>query len=224
MIVIILHTTFASIARPMNIIEGYSECSDLLLVENKEHWNFLNKSTNNYENGSNNNCSDALADAEKCPTELTILTRELEMIPKNLFAKCFTRLTFLNMSNCGINEISRNRFTYAEHLIKLDLSRNRISELPSNVFELAPNIEIIDLSNNRIETEGIDEYAFEKCISLKQLDLSNNRLLRIGNDWLIPLVNLEVLNLNDNSADGDGRKKFQFRITQYYNNTNLVTL
>lgn len=150
------------------------------------------------------------------------MTRELVIIPKNLFVNCFTRLAFLNMSNYGVKEIARNHFKGAKHLIKLDLSRNQLSILPSNVFELAPNIEIIDLSCNQIGTDGIDEYTFETCTSLKQLDLSNNRIGKIGENWLAPLKSLQVLNLNDNS-DENGQK-FQFKISDYSNNFELVSL
>lgn len=225
MVVLLVHTTFVNTVFSLPTIVGYSQWSNLLLIENKGHWNFLNESTNVYENGANYNCSDASTDAEKCPTELTIIEKELKAIPINLFAACFARLNYLNMSNCGITEISWNRFQYAENLIILDLSRNSIRKLPSNIFDLAPNVEKIDLSHNGLGRDSIDVYAFEKCSSLKVLDLSYNYLHgHIDNNWLAPLTNLEVLNLSYNYYSNDYQNALVFNIEDFYGNVNLVSI
>lgn len=223
--VLVVLTTVVNNVFSLPTIVGHSQWSKLLLIGNKGHWNFLNESTNVYENGAIYNCSDALTDAEKCPTELTIIEEELQAIPINLFAGCFARLNYLNMSKCGITEISWNRFQYAEHLIILDLSRNKITKLPSNIFDLAPNVEKIDLSHNEIVAKNVDDYAFEKCSSLKELDLSYNKLQHIhiyNRNWLAPLTNLEVLNLNYNYLNYQG--SLVFDIEDYYNNVNLVSI
>lgn len=167
------------------------------------------------------NCNNARTDARKCPTELTIAARELRTIPKNLFANCFTRLKFLKVSNCGIREISEDGFSYADNLIKLDLSHNQISKVANYTFDLAPKVEVIDLSYNRIGTQGIEEFAFDKCTSLKQLNLTNNSLKYISSGWLTPLTNLQVIDL---SNFGSKEESFAFATTAFYNNTNLVSL
>lgn len=94
------------------------------------------------------------------------------------------------------------------------------------VFEFVANIESIDLSHNEINNDGINKYAFERCNSLKKLDLSNNQLLNIPFDrnWLVPLKNLEEINLNDEDNFENCQDRFQFVISDYYHNTNLVLL
>lgn len=213
--------TIVTVVFPLTTIRGYSQWSGLVLIESNGHWNFLNRTTHFMVDCSIFNCYNARTDARKCPTELSIVASELKTIPKNLFANCFTRLKFLKVSNCGIWEISRDDFTYADNLIKLDLSHNQISKVPKYTFELAPKVEIIDLSNNRIETHGIEEFAFEKSTSLKQLNLTNNSLKYISSDWLAPLTSLEVLDL---SNFGSKAENFAFATTAFYNNTNLISL
>lgn len=206
-------------------IKGYSQWSGLRLIESKQYWNFLNESTNSVTNCSIYNCNVGRLDAEICPTQLEIVANDLKTIPENLFVNCFARLNFLNVSNCGIVEISRHNFSYAYHLIKLDLSHNRIKKVPEHVFELAPSIEIIDLSYNNIGNYGIDSHAFEKCLSLKELYLSNNHVADIGFNrlnWVVPLTSLEVINLNDNIKNRES--DFDFLYGYFYKNTNLVSL
>lgn len=159
-------------------------------------------------------CENASPDVETCPTELTIIASDLKTVPKNLFANYFTRLNFLNLSNCGIEEISKDSFIHAGNLIKLDLSRNKITKLLESTFVFAPKIEIIDLSHNQI-SHSVDKLTFDNCTSLRELDLSYNNM--ITNDWVAPLANLEVLHLLEFN-------RVNFNIEEYYNNTNLVTL
>lgn len=223
--VLVLQSASLSFSFLRPSIKGYSQWSGLRLIESKGHWNFLNESTNALTNCSIYNCNDGRVDAETCPTRLKIVTDVLTTFPNNLFVNCFTRLNFLNVSNCSIEQISRNSFAFAYNLNKLDLSHNHISKVPSYTFQLAPNVEIIDLSYNQIGKDGIDSYAFEKCFSLKQLDLSNNNIAYITHtrkNWIAPLTNLEVLNLSDNC--GSGGIDFAFALSDFYNNTKLVSL
>lgn len=225
MAILVLQMTTVSCASSGPYIKGYSQWSGLRLIESKNHWNFLNESTNSVTNCSNYYCDVGRLDAEICPTQLKIVANELITIPENLFVNCFARLNFLSVSNCGIKEISRPIFSYAYRLIKLDLSHNQIAKVPKNVFEFAPSIEIIDLSHNKIRGLGIDYYAFEKCLSLKELDLSSNQFLYVGYmgvNWIAPLMNLEVINLSDNNRNKE--REIDFLIGNFHNNRNLVSL
>lgn len=189
-----------------------------MFIESNDNWDFLNRSSQS--NCSVLDCRAALMDAKKCPTNLTIISLELKTVPRNLLAICFPRFKLLTMQSCGIEEISRNSFAYAYNLIELDLSANRISKLSNHTFELLPKVEIINLSSNRIGVDGIEAFAFEKCKSLKTLVITNNDFTHISETkkWLIPLKNLEVLEI------GNSQMNFDFAISDFYNNTNLVSL
>lgn len=219
--VLVLQTTFGSIAYPSGTITGYSDREGVFFIDNNENWNYWNESTNVIKHCSSFDCGDTSTLLGNCPTELTVVASDLKTVPNNLFVNCFKRLNILNLSKCGIEEIHRHRFENADNLIRLDLSYNQITSLTCRLFKFAPKVELIDLSHNRIGT--IDEYAFENCTSLKQLGLSNNSVLIILSDsnWLVPLKNLEVLNLNDFESDGNG---FFFFISEFHENVNLVSL
>lgn len=231
-VLVLLVTTFGTSAS-FNFIDGQSEWAKITLVQNKGIWHFLNESTNEYVDGTISNCSDATIDAEKCPTELTIFKENLGEISENLFDGVFARLNIVNMNNCGLTQITRNRFRYATELRQLNLSRNQISALPAAIFEFASNIEVLDLSHNHIAIETIDPDVFENCVSLKELDLSHNRLKSLGADennyWLNHLRNLEVLNLNYNYRYYDENNFYSsegilVKSSAFDNNPNLVSL
>lgn len=179
-IVLVLQMIFVSIVYPVCTIKGCSQWSNLLLTETEGHWNYWNESSHFTADCGIHDCYGDQTDDEVCPTQLKIVSDELKTIPNNLFVNCFVRLNSLNVSSCGIAEISRNSFAHAANLVKLDLSHNQITIVPNNTFELAPKVEIIDLSFNQIGLDGSAEYAFENCTSLKQLDLSNNKITYIS--------------------------------------------
>lgn len=178
-----------------------------------------------YEISSRFDCRNELTSSEKCLTELTLVAADLKTIPQNLFANTGRRLTFFNVSNCGLSDIFRDDFRNADALIELDLSRNRITELSNHLFDFLKNIQIINLSNNLLGVDSIQSDAFEKCLWLKQLNLSNNYFFSLLHDgavnWIASLRNLQVLNLNSHM---DFERDPHSSASIFYENTNLVSL
>lgn len=87
--ILIVHSALVSTAPfPSSmILIGHSQWSGLLLIEHENEWNFVNTSVIPYETSLGFNCSDDSTATEKCPTHLTITTRQLGELPGNLFQR-----------------------------------------------------------------------------------------------------------------------------------------
>lgn len=81
---------------------------------------------------------------------LEITNTTSEYFPRGL-SQLFPNLQFIQLSNCGLKEISKRDLSGLEKLKILRLSNNKLMSLPDNLFADMKQLKIIDFSNNQLE-------------------------------------------------------------------------
>ncbi len=110
-------------------------------------------------------------------TNVYFYSSSIYYVPASIFTY-FTKLRWLRLDDCNVQEIRNNTFENATELQEIDLAGNKISTLEADTFRGATSLESINLSNNQIFTHR------SKCIqrssksTCSQFGLQQNR--RIG--------------------------------------------
>ncbi|XP_039629803.1 toll-like receptor 13 [Polypterus senegalus] len=110
------------------------------------------------------------------------------------FVNC-TRVTSLELSWNGLEELSEGVFNGLNQLRRLFLSHNLLQAVP-NLMGLATGLETLDLRNNQIEK--IHPKDFAQLRNLRYLNLVGNKITAIQSQDLDGLHHLEQLKLGNN--------------------------
>lgn len=87
----------------------------------------------------------------------------------------FPVLTFLDLYNVGIREITQGAFDSCSELSNLMLQRNLLKRIPSRAFEKLTNLLMLNLKDNQLEQ--LDPGCFSKLSRLMFLDVAGNNLI-----------------------------------------------
>ncbi|XP_045163842.2 G-protein coupled receptor GRL101-like [Mercenaria mercenaria] len=140
----------------------------------------------------------------------------------------FPLLVMLNLSRCGIMNLTKSSFEHFLNLLKLDISFNRFTKLPRDVFVNLQLLQELHLSGNK-ELTVIEPGAFNglniKSLSIKYadlemlyagtfaglalnvLDLSSNNIKRVEDLAFSSLTSQEI-NIKDNPLTDFSKRMF----------------
>ena len=82
---------------------------------------------------------------------LSFIGKKVEQFPRGI-GDFFPVLTFLEIKNCGLKNISRRDLFGLENLRSLYVHQNKLKTLLDDLFQNMPNLERIQFSNNEITT------------------------------------------------------------------------
>uniref|UniRef100_A0A0K8SVK2 Insulin-like growth factor-binding protein complex acid labile subunit n=2 Tax=Lygus hesperus TaxID=30085 RepID=A0A0K8SVK2_LYGHE len=91
----------------------------------------------------------------------------------------FKYLTYLNVSGNNIGHIDANAFSALTHLVNLDLSKNRLLGLNSHIFLHNTMLNRLSVAGNMFK--HVPAILFQPTIDLDYLDVSNNRINGLWN-------------------------------------------
>ncbi len=107
-------------------------------------------------------------------------------------------LTFLDISNSQLKEISSSSFTMMPSLLHLNLSHNfQLHTIPIKLFHPLTSLTVLDMSYDSLR--ALSPELFAKCPTLEWLSLSNNMIAEIAENVFDILGNLVYLNLAGNN-------------------------
>ena len=86
----------------------------------------------------------------------------------------FKQLQTLELTNCGITQITASFFNHSKNIDAIILSRNTINSLDDNLFETQQHLTTLDLSNNQIC--NISASSISNIASLRILKMSYNAI------------------------------------------------
>ena len=111
-------------------------------------------------------------------------------IPWNM---TFSYLIHLNMSSCGIRNISPSTFLNLKNLMVLDLTLNHLKNLPSHLFVSQSRLKVLRLSHNW-EFLTIQPNAFVGLTSVRFLSINHINIERISQNAFasLDLVSLDM--------------------------------
>jgi len=140
---------------------------------------------------------------KKFPTSEIILTKD-KYLQRNLFLYSkivFTFLEKINFSNCDLDDenVKNIKNIFTSKLTFLNLSQNKIRDITIINKESFISIQNLDLSNNKIT--DINIFSTYKMNNLKSLNLSYNEIIDIktfSNEDSSNFNKLENLNLSNN--------------------------
>jgi len=98
-------------------------------------------------------------------------------IPRGIM-NSFTNMQYLELTNCGLKEISHHDLKEMPQLKELALDNNKLRKLPRNLFIHTPHLEQILFRNNRIVTIGTD--ILEPLKELKVANFLNNITINLS--------------------------------------------
>ncbi|KAL5286159.1 Tl.2 family protein [Megaselia abdita] len=107
-------------------------------------------------------------------------------------------LEYLNLTNCGLKNISETLFLKQTKLLDIDLSKNMFDDtLPENIFKHSPLLLKIDLKNSFISKLG--ENVFAQQGQVLDINLSGNKLESLPEKIFRSTINLQNLNMQKNN-------------------------
>lgn len=102
----------------------------------------------------------------------------------------------LNVSSCGIKELTAQTFFGTENLVILDLSYNKFKILPEGLFNPVGKLKQLILNGNR-ELETIEPFAFVG-VTLHHLRISATKITKLKKNTFAQLT-VERLELSNNA-------------------------
>ena len=130
--------------------------------------------------------------------ELVMKRVGLSRVPLYFFALLRGyRLTFLNLSNNGMNQFYPGMFTGLNHLQELNLELNGIRYLAPSYFDGLEHLRVLMLNSNRISNVSRLQGNWT-MLNLQELDLSNNDLIEIDSLEFRGLNSLKSIDLSAN--------------------------
>ena len=114
-----------------------------------------------------------------------------------------TSLTFVDLSQNQLQEVTSKMLQSAPLLSTLILSQNQITQLDIDLLELLPDLENLDLSHNHIALITSNRTTNKRLKNLRRLNLQNNYIFELSEDIfsLTFLLKLECLDLRWNSIE-----------------------
>ena len=103
----------------------------------------------------------------------------------------------VQLVNCGIKDISLNKFRPYLDVIEINLRGNEIQEIPDKSV-ISASKQLVKLYLNENKIFKIDDAAFNGQSKLKLLYLSNNRLKVVRAQWFEALESILIINMVDN--------------------------
>ena len=115
---------------------------------------------------------------------------KIRKIPVEIFK--FSKLQFIQMTNCGIREVPQEMYQMKE-LTTIDLSKNEIREISTAISFLGKLVEL-NLSNNQLQEISPGIFNLE---NLEKLSVDNNFIREIPSN-ISKLKKLTILNISNN--------------------------
>ena len=130
-------------------------------------------------------------------------------------------LSFLNMSICGVSEISNDSFKFMTNLLVLDMSYNSIRVFPADLFARQHRLKMLLLIGN-LQIHVIEPRAFNGLLSVSHFELTNAHIGHLSRDAFQSL-SLETLDLSHNTIELMDNQAFQGSTVAnlYLNTTNI---
>ena len=123
------------------------------------------------------------------------MSPKLTSIPARAFSE-LPALTFLFISESGVETIHENAFSGLANLEELSLAENSISVLPRDVFDGQRELIVVYLDDNNIRV--IPNGLFAGPAALERINLARNDIRVIQEEAFSGLTNLTELNLSTN--------------------------
>ena len=123
------------------------------------------------------------------------MSPKLTSIPARAFSE-LPALTFLFISESGVETIHENAFSGLANLEELSLAENSISVLPRDVFHGQRELKVVYLGDNNIRV--IPNGLFAGPAALERIILNHNDIRVIQEEAFSGLANLTELNLSTN--------------------------
>ena len=143
--------------------------------------------------------------------DISLMTRMLDVsgnegaFRRISFDSPFAYLIHLNVSECGIRNVSVNVFSLMINLMVVDLSWNHLTTLPSQLFEAQKRLKSLKLSNNfgllTIQTDafaGLEEIKYLRLNYLKIRRIFDNAFASLSLDYLDLTYN-DIEQIDDNA-------------------------
>ncbi|XP_068620739.1 toll-like receptor 3 [Battus philenor] len=126
--------------------------------------------------------------------DIDVSFSEIRFVRNDTF-KGMAGLKYINMSNCLIEDVQFNSFSYTGNVITIDLSHNQLTNFAVNSTDLN-KLETLLLNNNKLKI--ISFTAFKNFPSLLDLNLSYNDLKEIHEDSSKDQISLLYLDVSFN--------------------------
>ena len=135
---------------------------------------------------------------------------------------CVQNLIHLNLSDCGIRNMSTSVLFYMNNLIVVDLSSNHFTVLPSLTFISQRRLKVLKLDRNK-ELLNIESEAFKGLDSMQYLGLNDLLIERIFKG-AFAFLDLDVLDLSRNIIKTCDDNAFEMLIVKrfYLNTTDIL--
>lgn len=127
--------------------------------------------------------------------ETLSLSHNPQLSAFNGFSGEFNALYKLDISHCGLKNLTPEVFDNLQHISTLDLSGNELTELSSSTFKSLSRLNNLDLSNNMLYK--LDDNLFSKNMDLRKLSISNNRIHNLPAKLFKPVVHLTSLDVSN---------------------------
>jgi hypothetical protein len=192
-------------------LSKWSDGKTLNCSSGKEWYGFKNCYFDHAELNSSEEASFVVANLQPGETlanitELNFRYSSIYYIPASIFTY-FTKLRWLRLVDCSIQEIGNNTFENATVLQNIYLNGNKISALQADTFRGATSLNSINLQSNQIS--HIDPNAFRGLPNLHYLDLSSNKITEVDGRIFAPLGKLYSLGLSNNSIRAFDKDTFR---------------
>ena len=130
-------------------------------------------------------------------------------------------LAFLNMSACGVSEISVEFFRSMKNLLILDMSKNNLHAFRSEMFINQHRLTTLLLAGNT-DIHFIEAMAFNGLSSLNHFELTDAQIRHISKDSF-QYLSLETLDLSNNKIDFVDNQIFkQLTVDKLYLNATSI--
>lgn len=120
---------------------------------------------------------------------------DLRVIPANAFEGA-SKLTTLEILECGVDTIHENAFNGLDSLQLLSLSSNQIHQLPPAAFSGLDNLRSLTLNNNKIHQ--LPPNIFQPLVALMSIHIDRNDIKFIDERLFAFNAQIEAISLSHN--------------------------
>ena len=127
----------------------------------------------------------------------------------------------LNLSSCGITNISTNTFEFMRNLLVLDISYNHLKTIESNTFNTQFRLKVLKMDGNS-DMISFEREAFVGLQSMNRFSVTNLRIGTISRNAFYSL-SFEVLDLSFNTIDMIEDNAFdKLQVKKFYVNESKI--
>ncbi|BES92183.1 LRR_TYP [Nesidiocoris tenuis] len=112
----------------------------------------------------------------------------------------FKTLYSLDLSSCGLSQITDGTLDTVKYLTFLNVSGNNIGHIDANAFSALTHLQNLDLSNNRLT--NLNSHIFLHNKMMNRLSLSGNLFRHVPAILFQPTVDLDYLDISNNRING----------------------